>query len=100
MRNRGVGGGVTALLLSVLHAAELPIYHFPYVPMHTKGKGVIPPHTRIIYTEGKAKVVAAILGTEFNQFLAELAVLNQDGMKNRMNSSLVLVQLILFFKSA
>ena len=31
----------------------------PILPLHTEGKGVIPPHTRRIYTEGKKKVVAA-----------------------------------------
>ena len=40
-----------------------------------------------IYTEDKAKVVAAFWGTEFIQFLAELAVLHQDDMKKRMNLS-------------
>ena len=41
-------------------------------------------------TEEKKKVVAAAWGTEFNQFLAAVAVLHKDDLKNRMN----------FFKSA
>ena len=44
-------------------------------------------HRRRIYTEEKAKVVAAVWGTECIQFLATLAVLHQDDMKKRMNSS-------------
>ena len=44
-------------------------------------------YRRKIYTEDKAKVVAAFWGTEFIQFLAELAVLHQDDMKKRMNLS-------------
>ena len=35
-----------------------------------------------IYTEEKAKVVAAVWGTEFIKFLA---VLHQDDMKKRIN---------------
>ena len=44
-------------------------------------------HRRRIYTEGKAKVIAAIWVTEFIQFLVALAIFHQDGLKNRMNSS-------------
>ena len=40
-----------------------------------------------MYTEEKAKVVAAVWGTECIPFLAVLAVLHQDDMKKRMNSS-------------
>ena len=42
-------------------------------------------HRRRISTEEKAKVVAAVWGTEFNQFLAELAILYYEDLKNRMN---------------
>ena len=35
-------------------------------------------HKRKINTEEKAKVVAAVLGTELIQFLATLAILHQD----------------------
>ena len=42
-------------------------------------------HIGRIYTEEKAKVVAAAWGTEFILFLAALAVLHQDDMKKRMN---------------
>ena len=42
---------------------------------------------RRIKTEEKAKVVAAVLGTEFIQFLATLAILHREDLKNRMNSS-------------
>ena len=39
-------------------------------------------HRRRIYTEEKAKVVAADWGTELRQFLAALAILHQDDLKN------------------
>ena len=42
-------------------------------------------HKRRIYTEEKVKVVVAIWGTEFIQFLAALGILHQDDLKNRMN---------------
>ena len=59
-----------------------------------KTRGVIGPlylfrkisHHRRIYTEEKVKVVAAVWGTEFTQFLAALAFLHKDDMKKRMNS--------------
>ena len=38
-----------------------------------------------ICTEEKAKVVTAVWGIEFIQFLAVLAVLQQDDLKKRMN---------------
>ena len=44
-------------------------------------------HSRRIYTEQKAKVVVAVLGTECIQILVALAILHQDDLKNRMNSS-------------
>ena len=67
-----------------------------------------------IYTEENAKVVAAVCGTELILFLAALAILYQDDLKSRMNSSLssyhpgeihpflhiILVQLIIFFISS
>ena len=67
-----------------------------------------------IYTEEKANVVAAVWGTECILFFVTLAILHQDDLKNRMNSSfssyhpgavrrflhIILVQLILFFKSS
>ena len=40
--------------------------------------------SRRIYIEENAKVVAAAWGTEFIQFLAELAILHQDDLKNRI----------------
>ena len=43
-------------------------------------------YRRRIYTEEKAKVVAAVWGAECIQFLAALAILHQDGTKKRMNS--------------
>ena len=69
---------------------------------------------RRIYTEEKAKVVAAVRGTEFNQFLFAPAILHQDDLNNRINSSfssyhpgaihpfllIILVQNILFFISS
>ena len=36
----------------------------------------------------KAKIVAAVWGTEFIQFLAALAILHHNDFKNRMISSL------------
>ena len=36
-------------------------------------------------TEEKAKVVAAVWGTEMIQFLAALAIFHQDDLKKRMN---------------
>ena len=36
-------------------------------------------HRRRIYVEEKAKVVAAVWGTEFNPFLAALAILHHAG---------------------
>ena len=61
-------------------------------------------HRRRIYKEEKAKVVAAVLGTEYIQFLAALAVLLQDEIIIFFRSSLcnssffniILVQIILF----
>ena len=38
-------------------------------------------------TEAKAKVVASVWRTEFIQFLAVLAIVHQDNLKKRMNSS-------------
>ena len=40
-----------------------------------------------IYTEEKAKVVAAVWGLDFIQFLAALAIWLQDDLKKRMKSS-------------
>ena len=40
---------------------------------------------RRINTEENAKVVAAVLGTEFIQFLAAPAVLHYDHLKNSIN---------------
>ena len=45
-------------------------------------------HRRIINTEVRAKVVAAVWGTEFFKFLAAPAILHQDNLKNSKNSSL------------
>ena len=40
----------------------------------------------VLYTEEKAKALAAVCGkTEFNEFLAALAIKNKDDMKKRMN---------------
>ena len=69
---------------------------------------------RQIYTEEKAKVVAAVWGTELIQLLAAQAILHQYDLKNRMNSYfssfhpdaiypflyIIRVQLILFFISS
>ena len=51
----------------------------------------------MIYTEEKAKLVAAVWGTEFIQFLATLATyFALDDLKNMMNFLLIiLVQFIL-----
>ena len=42
-------------------------------------------HRIRINTEGKAKVVAAALGTELINFLVTLTILHQDDLKKRMN---------------
>ena len=42
-------------------------------------------HRRRIKTEEKAKVVAAVWGTELIQFLAALAISRKDVLKKRMN---------------
>ena len=42
---------------------------------------------RRVYTEEKPKVVVAARGTELIQFLAALATLHQDDLKNRMDST-------------
>ena len=42
-------------------------------------------HRRRLKTEEKAKVIAAVRGTELIQFLAALAILNQDDLKTGMN---------------
>ena len=44
-------------------------------------------HKKRIHTEEKAKVVAADWGIELIDFLAALAILYQDDLKNRMISS-------------
>ena len=41
-------------------------------------------HTRRIYTEDKPMVVAASWGTELLKFLAALAILHRDNLKNRL----------------
>ena len=57
----------------------------------------------MIYTEEKAKVVAAVWDTEIIKFLAVLAILHQDDLMNRMNLSfssyIILEQLIFLFLS-
>ena len=72
-------------------------------------------HRRRSHAEEKAKVVTAVWGITFIQFLAVLVILNHVDLKNRMNSSfsschpgainpflhvILLVQLILFFISS
>ena len=64
-------------------------------------------HRRRIYSEEKAKVVAAVLRAEFIQFLAALAVLHQDDMKKKdelhqedMKKTIEKEDLIIFFKSS
>ena len=42
-------------------------------------------HRRRLETEAKAKVIASVWGTEFMQFLAALAIVHKDFLKNRMN---------------
>ena len=58
---------------------------------------------RRIKTEEKAKVLTAVWKTELIQFLAALAILNQDDLKKGMNHPIlhiVLVQFILFLISS
>ena len=57
-------------------------------------------HRRRIRTEEKAKVVAAVWGTECIQFLAALAILHQDNFEEQDEFlQIILVQNIPFFKS-
>ena len=44
-------------------------------------------HRKRIKTEEKAKVIAASWGTECFQFLAVLAILHQDELKNRVKTA-------------
>ena len=46
-------------------------------------------HRRRIYTEAKAKVVAAAWGSELIQFLAALAIFYKGDLKNTRSSSQV-----------
>ena len=65
-----------------------PIYACAFItslPLTTVTYPFARDHRRRIKTEEKAKVVPAVWGTEFIQFLAALAVLDQDDMKIRMN---------------
>ena len=62
-------------------------------------------HRRRMKTEEKAKVVAAALGAELIKFLAALAILHQDVLKNRKNCTRTICiryvydEFIPFFKS-
>ena len=44
-------------------------------------------HRRRIYTEEKAKIVAAVWGTEFFQFLAATVILHQNDLKHSLLNS-------------
>ena len=61
----------------------------PIATMEGKG-GFIEERVTVQYTEEKAKVVAGVWGIECSQFLAALAILHQDDMKNRMNCTRML----------
>ena len=50
-------------------------------------------HRRRIYTEEKATVVASIWGEEVINFLATLAVLPRTIMKNRFNSTRIILNI-------
>ena len=54
------------------------LYYYSYVPW-------IRHHRRRINTEEKAKIVAAVWGTDVIQFFATLAILDQGVWKNWMN---------------
>ena len=45
--------------------------------------GTVGDHRRRINTEEEAKVVTAVWGTEFNQFLIALSILHQDDLKKK-----------------
>ena len=80
--------------------------------MHHAMQGL--PNRRRIYIEETTKVVAAVWGKEFYQFIAARAILRHVNLKNRMNSSFsshppgailpffhfILVQFFLFFISS
>ena len=57
------------------------LHHLPLFKMLTKTD----PYRRRIKTEKKAKIVAAVLGTELIQFLAALAILHLDYLEKGMN---------------
>ena len=48
-------------------------------------------HRRRIYTEEKAKVVAAAWATALFKFLAAIAILHRDDLKNRMSCKIASV---------
>ena len=54
---------------------------------------------RRIFNEENANIVAAVCGTEFLQFLAMLAILHPEDMKNTMNSLFSTYSIILVPKS-
>ena len=55
-----------------------------YSKISTSHRLIDPQHRKRILTKEKAKVVVASWGTEFLPFLAALAILNQDDLKNRL----------------
>ena len=63
----------------------MPKIKFCIELLYLKHEGMT--HLRRIKTEERAKVVAAASGAELINFFAMLAILHQDDMKNRMNSS-------------
>ena len=69
-------------LFNLVHALLQTSLVWLGYPDHYIGKK----HRRRINTEEKAKVVAAVWGTEFIQFLAAQAVLPRAILKNRKNS--------------
>ena len=67
---------IPQLQIHFLDEIALPVYRY---------------HRRRIHTKEKAKVVAASWETEFIQFLAALAILHQDDLKNMMNPFLHII---------
>ena len=65
-------------------------------------KNILFTHRRRFYSEEKAKVVAAVWGTEFIKFLVALAGLHQADMKKWIHCTRMIKKkiFILFFKSS
>ena len=80
-------GSGSATIKYWTHTFVFPIQDFYSSRAHAKlhAVGLQYRHRRRINTEDKAKVVAAVWGTEVTKFLATLAICHQDDLKKRIN---------------